>query len=220
MVLPAGATAVVPLRCGEHVEMELRLAPVQGEAADTGEHLLGAGGGGDVASACAGVLFHNWRGGAEGAAALLYHWASGVLEVVFEAMDPATLTFSLAAPGARRVGGRLLRPPPPSAPLSLRLFLDYSCLEVFTEQGEVLTTRLYRGSPPAVNLGASPAGIELISVDGPTRVLHAAAYEMRSAFAPSDISDAEAAGAAVPLKLQLLADCRSEAPGGPIDVGA
>ncbi|GLC44183.1 hypothetical protein PLESTB_000899400 [Pleodorina starrii] len=104
----------------------------------------GAGG-----SRCSGVLLHNWRSGAEGAAALLYHWDSGVLEVVFEAMDPATLTFSLAAPGARRVGGRLQRPPAPGNPLALRVFLDHSCLEVFTGDGEVLTARVYRGSSPS-----------------------------------------------------------------------
>eukprot|EP00198_Chlamydomonas_reinhardtii_P001575 XP_001690911.1 glycoside-hydrolase-like protein [Chlamydomonas reinhardtii] len=104
------------------------------------------GGGG---SRCSGVLLHSWRGGVEGGAALLYHWDSGVLEVVFEALDPHTLTFSLAAPGARRVGGPLLRPPAPGQPLSLRVFLDYSCLEVFTGDGEVLTARVYRGVPPA-----------------------------------------------------------------------
>ncbi|KAG2446052.1 hypothetical protein HXX76_000654 [Chlamydomonas incerta] len=117
------------------------------------------GGGG---SRCSGVLLHSWRGGAEGGAALLYHWDSGVLEVVFEALDPHTLTFSLAAPGARRVGGPLLRPPASGCPLSLRVFLDYSCLEVFTGDGEVLTARVYRGVPPAPPLpgprGSSSGG--------------------------------------------------------------
>jgi hypothetical protein len=69
-------------------------------------------------------------------------------------MDPATLTFSLAAPGVRRVGGRLQRPPAPGSPLALRAFLDYSCLEVFTGNGEVLTARVYRGSAAAATAGA------------------------------------------------------------------
>ncbi|KXZ48111.1 hypothetical protein GPECTOR_30g206 [Gonium pectorale] len=37
---------------------------------------------------------------------------------------------------------------PPGAPLRLRIFLDASCLEVFTGTGQVLTTRVYRGHPP------------------------------------------------------------------------
>ncbi|PNH04923.1 hypothetical protein TSOC_008958, partial [Tetrabaena socialis] len=37
---------------------------------------------------------------------------------------------------------------PPGAPLRLRLFLDASCLEVFTGTGQALTTRVYRGHPP------------------------------------------------------------------------
>ncbi|KXZ49898.1 hypothetical protein GPECTOR_19g349 [Gonium pectorale] len=144
--LPAGATELIidggaklplPGVSSPFLDMELTFerAPVRD---------------GDVAACSAsGLLLHSWRGGAEGAAALLYHWDSGVLEVVYEALDPSTLTFSLAAHGARRVGGRLLRPPAPGSPLSLRVFLDYSCLEVFTAAGEVLTARVYRGSAPA-----------------------------------------------------------------------
>ncbi|PNW74664.1 hypothetical protein CHLRE_12g488000v5 [Chlamydomonas reinhardtii] len=156
---------------------------------------------------------------AEGGAALLYHWDSGVLEVVFEALDPHTLTFSLAAPGARRVGGPLLRPPAPGQPLSLRVFLDYSCLEVFTGDGEVLTARVYRGVPSSMDaagglagIGApSAAGIDIISVKdgnsdgnaGATRILHCEAYEMSPAFRLflGAIDDEEEALAAEPIQL-------------------
>lgn len=56
-------------------------------------------------------------------------------QVVFEALDPATLEFSLTAPGARRIGAPLdLRH---GEPLALRLLLDYSVLEVFTSSGQV-----------------------------------------------------------------------------------
>lgn len=43
-----------------------------------------------------------------------------------------THEFSLAAPGVRRVGGKLLRPPARGQPLALHVFLDGSLLEVFT----------------------------------------------------------------------------------------
>jgi hypothetical protein len=88
-----------------------------------------------------GVLLRSWRASGEGGAALLYNWDSRLLEVVFEALDPATMAFSLAAPTARRVGGPLGAggssasgasglPPPPAAPsqLSLRLLLDGRCV--------------------------------------------------------------------------------------------
>jgi hypothetical protein len=39
--------------------------------------------------------------------------------------------------------------PTPGAPLSLRVLLDGSALEIFTSTGETLTTRVYRGHPPA-----------------------------------------------------------------------
>jgi beta-fructofuranosidase len=124
-------------------------------------------------------------------------------QIVFEAVDPATLTFSLAAPGVRRVGGRLQRPPAPGSPLALRAFLDYSCLEVFTGNGEVLTARVYRGSPTAAD---SHCGIDVISVDGPTRLVHMAAYEMEPAFQQqlTAITAEEESTAAQPLPFELL----------------
>ena len=41
-----------------------------------------------------------------------------------------------------------LPPPPTGEPLSLRILLDGSAVEVFTSTGETLTTRMYRGHPP------------------------------------------------------------------------
>ena len=40
-------------------------------------------------------------------------WAKGLLEVVFEAIDPVTHEFSLSSTDVHRVGGPLLRPPGP-----------------------------------------------------------------------------------------------------------
>ena len=117
LVIDGGGRLPVPAVTGPFLEVEVVLQRVA------------ARDGGEATCSASGLLLHSWSGGPEGAAALLYHWDSGVLEVVFEAMDPTTLTFSLAAPGARRVGGPLLRPPAPGSPLELRVFLEYSCLE-------------------------------------------------------------------------------------------
>lgn len=128
LLLAGGARLPVPDVHGAFVELELELLPARDDGGD---------GTSSASPRCtaSGVLLHSWRGGAEGGCALLYHWDSGVLEAVFEALDPATLTFSLAAPGARRVGGKLLRPPALGQPLQLRLFLDYSLMEVGAGKG-------------------------------------------------------------------------------------
>lgn len=41
----------------------------------------------------------------EGGAALLFNWETLTLEVIYEALDPATMQYSLSAPTARQVGG-------------------------------------------------------------------------------------------------------------------
>jgi hypothetical protein len=43
-------------------------------------------------------------------------------------------------------------------PLSLRVLLDGSALEVFTSTGETLTTRVYRGHPPSFAAATAAAG--------------------------------------------------------------
>lgn len=65
---------------------------------------------------------------------------------MFEALDPETHEYSLAAPGCRRVGSKLQQPPKPGQPIALRLFIDYSLLEVYTgereEEGLSASTRV------------------------------------------------------------------------------
>ncbi|KAG2494572.1 hypothetical protein HYH03_007338 [Edaphochlamys debaryana] len=188
LLLQPGTTLPLPAPCGTHLELLLTLAPLpqprkplpdtpagvtpHGGAAGAFSPSAAATGGTPAAAAapsrCSGLMLHSWREGAEGSAALLYHWDTGVLEVVFESLNPHTLEFSLAGPGSRRVGGPLLRPPAPGQPLQLRVFLDYSVLEVYTEGGEVLTARVYRGTaPPAPAAAAPPGGVSgRSSLDG------------------------------------------------------
>ena len=94
---------------------------------------------------------------------MLYNWDTRALEVVFEALDPATMAFSLTAPTARHIGGQLdLRP---GEPLSLRLLLDYSVLEVFTGSGQALAT-LLPGPEGQLTVEAGGANPELSTSSG------------------------------------------------------
>ncbi|KAF5833737.1 hypothetical protein DUNSADRAFT_9844, partial [Dunaliella salina] len=127
---------------------------------------------------CSGVVLRSWQAGVEGAAAVLYCWDTGVLEVVFEALDPETHEYSLAAPGCRRVGSKLQKRPALGQPMALRLFIDYSLLEVYTGSGEVLSTRVYRGVGPP----GGGAGVEVVSVGCNTHIAFLAAHEMTSCY--------------------------------------
>ncbi|KAL4419945.1 hypothetical protein ABPG75_007043 [Micractinium tetrahymenae] len=84
----------------------------------------------------------------------------------------------------RLVGGPLAAPAADnSGRVRLRVLVDGSALEVFTGSGEVLSTRVYRGSPPT---SAGTAKAEAAAVEGP-----AAAAEPVAAAA------AEASGCAI-----------------------
>eukprot|EP00775_Hariotina_reticulata_P002344 gene2344-2651_t len=146
-----------------------------------------------------GIFLRSWHQGGEVGAAVLFNWESGLLEVVFEALDPATMAFSLTAPMARRIGGPISHRP--GAPLALRLLLDHSVLEIFTGTGEVLSTRVYRGSPPH---GHADAGIEFVALDGEATLERVAAYEMASIWDRTAQQAAATAAAAVPEEEALM----------------
>ncbi|KAG2484235.1 hypothetical protein HYH03_016970 [Edaphochlamys debaryana] len=80
---------------------------------------------------------------------------------------------------------------PPGAPLRLRLFLDASALEVFTGTGQALTTRVYRGHPPACPPPSGPdPGIELRAVGGCCVLDDLHAYEVQGCWdRPQDAPD-------------------------------
>ncbi|KAG2494571.1 hypothetical protein HYH03_007337 [Edaphochlamys debaryana] len=215
IIIDGGARLPVPVVEGPFLELELVFQRDAASASPASqEEAVGA----SPRCSASGLLLHSFSG-AEGSAALLYHWDTGVLEVVFEASDPHTHAFSLCAPNARRVGGKLLRPPALGDALQLRVFLDSSLLEVFTDGGEVLTARVYRGVPQTSSLhpfqagngqgSQCAAGLDIISVDGPTQLLHAAAYEVQPAYG-SGITEEEEAGAVEPLRLRLAGSSMDE----------
>ncbi|KAF8056761.1 hypothetical protein HT031_006259 [Scenedesmus sp. PABB004] len=147
-------------------------------------------------------------------------WRGGAvqLEVVFEALDPGSLAFSLTAPAARRIGGAIAQRP--GQPLALRLLLDGSCLEVFTGTGEVLSTRVYRGSPAPGHAGP---GVEFVALDGDALLERAAAYEMASiwpAASPDKGADHLAAQLGAELQLQQSAPAAAASAGRGAAVGA
>lgn len=47
----------------------------------------------------------------------------------------------------------------------MRVLVDHSCVEVYLSSGEVLSTRVYRGSPPH----GSDAGIDFVAYGGVAR---------------------------------------------------
>ena len=79
----------------------------------------------------------------------------------------------------RRVGGPLLMRP--SDRLHLRIFVDHSCIEVFTGTGEVLSTRVYRGRQP-MHDGLQDTGIEFVAFGGAAILEKISAYEVESAW--------------------------------------
>lgn len=92
------------------------------------------------------------------------------------------------APEPRRVGGPLLMRP--ADKLHLRIFVDHSCVEVFTGTGEVLSTRIYRGQQPQSSsffdgTGQVDAGIEFLAFGGAAVIEKVSAYEVGSAWKDS-----------------------------------
>ena len=61
-------------------------------------------------------------------------------------LDPTTKTFD-PTKVVKSIGGPVDLPEGAES-LSLRIFIDHSLVEVFTEMGQTLTTRVYRASPP------------------------------------------------------------------------
>lgn len=191
--IPRSGRFPIPCISGPYLDLELVLLPdrpltntnTSSEPASADSTVRGSS---DVAGTgppvVTGLVMHCWQCVAhEECATLLYHWDTGVLEVVWEALaDHRAAAHSYCSavpcrqhPCLRRVGGKLQRPPLPGRPLHLRVLLDYSLLEVYTGGGEVLSTRVYRGSGEA----GSGCGLEIVSYGGDTLLLEGTAgYEM------------------------------------------
>lgn len=95
--------------------------------------------------------------------------------------------------GCHAVGGALHFSPPTQVPdsgepawqpITLRVFMDHSLLEVFTSTGEVLTTRVYRGLREVCGVEPASSGaqsaVQLISVGVPCTARQVAMHQMSS----------------------------------------
>ena len=71
----------------------------------------------------------------------------------------------------------------PNEDLLLHIFLDGSCMEVFTGSGQVLTTRVYRGK---THPGVLDSGLELFSEGGSCQLVGAEAFEMGSCWSKAE----------------------------------
>lgn len=189
--LPLSPAAPLPLPAVGGAHLDVSLTFRRGGSRAVGVMLRAWGGGG---------AGHSAHGAAGGGAAVIYHWDEQLLEVVFESLDPSTMQYSLTAPDARHVGGRLLHARH-GEPLELRLLLDGSCVEVFTGSGEVLATRVYRGAPRGAGgadggAGAG-SGLEVFALDGDATLARAEAYEMVSIWRDQEAAQRAAAEAAL-----------------------
>lgn len=68
-------------------------------------------------------------------------------------------------------------------PLELRVFVDASAVEVFTGCGQALSTRVYRGAPPAgAPAAAEGPRLRLLSLGGPCTLATAEVHRVGSGW--------------------------------------
>eukprot|EP00887_Chlorella_sp_A99_P000132 scaffold16.g132.t1 len=120
-------------------------------------------------------------------------WAAGAVPMPLDlalaelqAALPAPPSAAAVEPGDAApppVGGRLAGKPCDS--ISLTVFVDESSLEVYTGDGQVLTTRVYRGQP------ARGCSASIVATGGVAVVERARAWELDSAWGEEEEESAE-----------------------------
>ena len=129
-------------------------------------------------ASAAGVLVRSWAAGGEGSAAIVVDWEAGVLEAVFEGGGGDAGADDAAAAAQRRIGGPVDLGPPGSR-VVMRVLLDHSACEVYLGTGAVLSTRVYRGTPPP----GADAGVDLVAYGGAAVAVLVEAHEMGTSAA-------------------------------------
>lgn len=92
-------------------------------------------------------------------------------------------------------------------PLTLRVFIDHSLVEVFTSTGEVLTSRVYRDFSPAPSAVSAPdaaASIEIASFGVPCAVSGVETHVLKEIWAKAEETAALEAGLSQPVMVPVL----------------
>ncbi|KAK9811292.1 hypothetical protein WJX72_001259 [[Myrmecia] bisecta] len=131
-------------------------------------------------ASASGVLVGCWPGAATSSAAILYNWETKELNVVFDTYSHSAKTGRVSVGDlegqARTIGGPVQIE---KDAIQLRILIDGSVVEVFTDAGVILTTRIYRGAPPA---GETSSGLGFISVGGSVTLAEAEVWEMEDCW--------------------------------------
>lgn len=108
----------------------------------------------------------------------------GLQVIAPDSLDTQTMIFN-PEKVVKRIGGPVLLPPDGQS-LELRILIDHSLVEVFTEFGQTLTTRVYRAGPPK----EADRKLYLFSLGGASKASDVEVYEMRSIWSkPEDIPE-------------------------------
>lgn len=81
----------------------------------------------------------------------------------------------------KSIGGPISLPPSGDS-LKLRILIDHSLVEVFTENGQTLTTRVYRASPPET----ADQRLHLFSFGGGSKATGIEIYKMGSIWSKEE----------------------------------
>jgi sucrose-6-phosphate hydrolase SacC (GH32 family) len=99
-------------------------------------------------------------------------------------LDTQTMTFD-PDQVVKTIGGPVVLPPNGKS-LQLRILIDHSLVEVFTEFGQTLTTRVYRAEPPE----EADRRLHLFSLQGDSSVSEVEVYKLRSIWSkPEDVPE-------------------------------
>lgn len=104
----------------------------------------------------------------------VFEWLVSIQVIAPDNLDATSGTFD-AEKVVKRIGGPVTLPASGDS-CKLRILFDHSLVEVFTEMGQTLTTRVYRASPPQ----SADQRLHLFSLGGTSKATDVEAHRMRT----------------------------------------